>query len=35
MATAEAILQIPEFTNEPFLDFSKPENKKAMEEAAL
>jgi 1-pyrroline-5-carboxylate dehydrogenase len=33
MATAEAKLQVAEFTNEPFMDFSKPENKKAMEEA--
>ena len=33
MATAEAKLHIPEFTNEPFVDFSKPENRKAMEDA--
>jgi 1-pyrroline-5-carboxylate dehydrogenase len=33
MATAEAKIQVSEFTNEPFVDFSKPENKKAMEEA--
>jgi len=33
MATAEAKLQVSEFTNEPFVDFSKPENKRAMEEA--
>ncbi len=33
MATAETKLHVPEFTNEPFLDFSKPENRKAMEEA--
>src|SRR6266404_4153824 len=30
MATAEAKLQKPEFTNEPFVDFSKPENRAAM-----
>jgi 1-pyrroline-5-carboxylate dehydrogenase len=33
MATAETKLRVPEFTNEPFVDFSKPENRKAMEEA--
>jgi len=33
MATAEAKLQKPEFTNEPFVDFSKPENRAAMEAA--
>ena len=33
MATAEAKIHVPEFTNEPFVDFSKPENRKAMEEA--
>src|SRR5215471_587646 len=33
MATAEVKLQKPEFTNEPFVDFSKPENKAAMEAA--
>ncbi|HVO56066.1 MAG TPA: L-glutamate gamma-semialdehyde dehydrogenase [Dongiaceae bacterium] len=33
MATAEARLQKPEFTNEPFVDFSKPENRSAMEAA--
>ena len=33
MATAEAKLQKPEFTNEPFVDFSKPENRTAMEAA--
>lgn len=33
MATAETKLQRPEFTNEPFIDFSKPENRKAQEEA--
>jgi 1-pyrroline-5-carboxylate dehydrogenase len=33
MATAETKLRLSEFTNEPFVDFSKPENKKAMEAA--
>jgi 1-pyrroline-5-carboxylate dehydrogenase len=33
MATAEAKLHVPEFTNEPFIDFSKPDNRKKMEEA--
>src|SRR5271154_3161650 len=33
MATAEAKLHVAEFTNEPFVDFSKTENKRAMEEA--
>src|SRR5258707_3576646 len=33
MATAEIKLQKPEFTNEPFVDFTKPENKAAMEAA--
>jgi 1-pyrroline-5-carboxylate dehydrogenase len=33
MATAEAKLHIAEFTNEPFINFSKPENRKAMEQA--
>jgi 1-pyrroline-5-carboxylate dehydrogenase len=33
MATAEAKLHVAEFTNEPFVDFSKAENKKAMEDA--
>jgi 1-pyrroline-5-carboxylate dehydrogenase len=33
MATAEVKLQKPEFTNEPFVDFSKSENKAAMEAA--
>src|SRR5271166_3021075 len=33
MATAEAKLHIQEFTNEPFVDFSVAENKKAMEVA--
>jgi 1-pyrroline-5-carboxylate dehydrogenase len=33
MATAEKTLQVSEFTNEPFIDFSKPENHKRMEVA--
>src|SRR3989442_15377012 len=33
MATAEQKLRASEFTNEPFVDFSKAENRKAMEEA--
>ena len=33
MATAEAKLSKPEFTNEPFVDFSRPENRAAMEAA--
>ena len=33
MATAETRLQKPEFVNEAFIDFSKPENRKAMEAA--
>jgi len=33
MATAEAKLHMPEFTNEPFIDFSNGENRKKMEEA--
>src|SRR4029077_8915109 len=33
MATAEVKLKKPEFTNEPFVDFSKPENRAAMEAA--
>jgi 1-pyrroline-5-carboxylate dehydrogenase len=33
MATAEQKIQVTEFTNEPFIDFSKPENRKAMEGA--
>ncbi len=33
MATAETKPHVAEFTNEPFVDFSKPENRKAMEEA--
>src|SRR5713101_858990 len=33
MVTAEVKIQRGEFTNEPFVDFSKPENRKAMEDA--
>jgi 1-pyrroline-5-carboxylate dehydrogenase len=33
MATAEAKLHVPEFTNEPFIDFSNAENRKKMEAA--
>src|SRR5580693_2715623 len=33
MATAESRVQTSEFTNEPFVDFSRPENKRAMEAA--
>jgi 1-pyrroline-5-carboxylate dehydrogenase len=33
MATAEAKLHVPEFTNEPFIDFSQPDNRKKMEGA--
>src|SRR3989442_15052684 len=33
MATAEQKLHVSEFTNEPFVDFLKAENRKAMEEA--
>ena len=33
MATAEAKVQVPEFTNEPLIDFTKPENRKKMEDA--
>jgi 1-pyrroline-5-carboxylate dehydrogenase len=33
MATAEVKIHVPEFANEPFVDFAKPENRKAMEEA--
>ena len=33
MATAEKTLHVSEFTNEPFLDFSKPDNRKRMEDA--
>jgi len=33
MATAETKPNVSEFVNEPFLDFSRPENRKRMEEA--
>jgi len=33
MATAEAKIHVSEFSNEPFIDFSKPENRKAMVDA--
>jgi 1-pyrroline-5-carboxylate dehydrogenase len=33
MATAETRVHVLEFTNEPFVDFSKPENKRAMQAA--
>lgn len=33
MATAEQKLQVSEFVNEPFIDFSRPENKTRMEAA--
>src|SRR5207245_10909235 len=33
MATAETRLQKPEFVNEPFVDFTKAENRAAMEAA--
>jgi len=33
MATAESRVQMSEFTNEPFVDFSRPENKRTMEAA--
>ncbi len=33
MATAEVKIHLSEFANEPFVDFSKPENRKAMEDA--
>src|SRR5580693_2068071 len=33
MATAEVKLSVGEFVNEPFVDFAKAENKKAMEDA--
>ena len=33
MATAEMRLQKPEFVNEPFVDFTKPENRAAMDAA--
>src|SRR5580700_7477802 len=33
MATAETKVRVGEFANEPFLDFTKPENRSAMEAA--
>src|SRR5215470_1083374 len=33
MATAETKIQVAEFTNEPFVDFTKPENRTAMQAA--
>ncbi|MGH9814669.1 MAG: L-glutamate gamma-semialdehyde dehydrogenase [Candidatus Acidiferrales bacterium] len=33
MATAQTTVKRPEFTNEPFVDFSTPENRRAMEGA--
>src|SRR5450432_926624 len=33
MATAKSKVHVSEFTNEPFVDFSRPENKQAMEAA--
>jgi 1-pyrroline-5-carboxylate dehydrogenase len=33
MATADAKVRVSEFTNEPFVDFSRPENRAAMEAA--
>src|SRR6267142_2013671 len=33
MATAEKTVHVSEFTNEAFIDFSKPENRKRMEDA--
>src|SRR5215510_6473120 len=33
MATAEQKPHLSEFSNEPFIDFSKPENRKRMEDA--
>src|SRR3979490_1429703 len=33
MAPAEKTLHVSEFTTEPFIDFSKPENRKRMEDA--
>jgi 1-pyrroline-5-carboxylate dehydrogenase len=33
MATAEQIVHVSEFTNEPFIDFAKPENRSRMQEA--
>jgi 1-pyrroline-5-carboxylate dehydrogenase len=33
MATADAKITVKEFTNEPFIDFSNPDNRKKMEDA--
>jgi 1-pyrroline-5-carboxylate dehydrogenase len=33
MATAETTVRVSDFTNEPFVDFSRPENRAAMEAA--
>src|SRR5258706_15348806 len=33
MATAEQIVHVSEFTNEPFIDFTKAENRSRMQEA--
>lgn len=33
MATADAKVHVAEFTNEPFIDFSNPDNRKKMEAA--
>src|SRR5260370_6693115 len=33
MATAEQVVHVSEFTNEPFIDFTKPENRARMQEA--
>ena len=33
MATAEQVVHVAEFTNEPFIDFTKAENRARMEEA--
>ncbi len=33
MATAETRPHVSEFVNEPFIDFSRPENRKRMQEA--
>src|SRR5260370_40744787 len=33
MATAEQIVHVSEFTNEPFIDFTKAENRARMQEA--
>src|SRR5260370_40548558 len=33
MASAEQVVHVSELTNEPFIDFTKPENRARMEEA--